>query len=183
MAMVTNSEITMLNNLKPYKTTWKVEVKVLHSWTQHSNYSGEDTFEFILEDRMVCFLFESICFLEFFGSEIHCTCKSAFLGRVKNLRVDQWKFLENFLVYPATGIYRPTRHLYKMSITANSIVTSSTLTTCEVRLVDQHNEISSEDVSASFSKRKERDGDLNDINSTSNKLCAMNIKMEKKKYD
>ena len=66
MAMVTNSEITMLNNLKPYKTTWKVEVKVLHSWTQHSNYSGEDTFEFILEDRMVCFLFESICFLEFF---------------------------------------------------------------------------------------------------------------------
>uniref|UniRef100_A0A0D3DV45 Replication protein A 70 kDa DNA-binding subunit B/D first OB fold domain-containing protein n=1 Tax=Brassica oleracea var. oleracea TaxID=109376 RepID=A0A0D3DV45_BRAOL len=169
MAMVTNSEITMLNNLKPYKTTWKVEVKVLHSWTQHSNYSGEDTFEFILEDRM--------------GSEIHCTCKSAFLGRVKNLRVDQWKFLENFLVYPATGIYRPTRHLYKMSITANSIVTSSTLTTCEVRLVDQHNEISSEDVSASFSKRKERDGALNDINSTSNKLCAMNIKMEKKKYD
>ena len=66
MAMVTNSEITMLNNLKPYKTTWKVEVKVLHSWTQHSNYSGEDTFEFILEDRMVYFLFESICFLEFF---------------------------------------------------------------------------------------------------------------------
>ncbi|CAF1919965.1 unnamed protein product [Brassica oleracea var. botrytis] len=171
MAMVTNSEITMLNNLKPYKTTWKVEVKVLHSWTQHSNYSGEDTFEFILEDRMICF----------FGSEIHCTCKSAFLGRVKNLQVDQWKFLENFLVYPATGIYRPTRHLYKMSITANSIVTSSTLTTCEVCLVDQHNESSSEDVSASFSKRKERDGDLNDINSTSNKLCAMNIKMEKKK--
>ncbi|KAF2618060.1 hypothetical protein F2Q68_00041933 [Brassica cretica] len=66
------------------------------------------------------------------GSEIHCTCKSAFLGRVKNLQVDQWKFLENFLVYPATGIYRPTRHLYKMSITANSIVTSSTLTICEV---------------------------------------------------
>ena len=53
----------------------------------------------------------------------------------------------------------------------------------QVCLVDQHNERSSEDVSASFSKRKERDGDLNDINSTSNKLCAMNIKMEKKKYD
>ncbi|KAL0657732.1 hypothetical protein Bca4012_078317 [Brassica carinata] len=53
MAMVTNSEITMLNNLKPYKTTWKVDVKVLHSWTQHSNYSGEGTFEFILEDKMI----------------------------------------------------------------------------------------------------------------------------------
>ena len=55
--MVTNSEITMLNNLKPYKTTWKVEVKVLHSWTQHSNYFGEDTFEFILKDKMVCLSF------------------------------------------------------------------------------------------------------------------------------
>ncbi|WZZ50517.1 hypothetical protein YC2023_050624 [Brassica napus] len=64
-------EITMLNNLKPYKTTWKVEVKVLHSWTQHSNYNGDDTFEFILEDKM--------------GSEIHCTCKRVFLDRVKKL--------------------------------------------------------------------------------------------------
>lgn len=50
----------------------------------------------------------------------------------------------------------------------------------QVRLVDQHTESSSEDVSASFSKRKERDGDLNDINSTSNKLCAMNINGEEK---
>ncbi|KAF2589596.1 hypothetical protein F2Q70_00041260 [Brassica cretica] len=167
MAMVTNSEITLLNNLKPYKTTWKVDVKILHSWTQHSNYSGEDTFEFILEDKM--------------GSEIHCTCKRAFLGRVKKLQVGQWKFLENFFVYPSTGMYRPTSHLYKMSIIANSIVTNSTLTTCEVRLVDQHKESSSEDVSTSFSKRKEGDGDLTDMNSTSKKLCAKNIKMEKKK--
>ncbi|CAH8390834.1 unnamed protein product, partial [Eruca vesicaria subsp. sativa] len=52
MARVTNSEIIMLNNLKPYKTTWKVEVKVLHSWTQHSNYFREDTFELILEAKM-----------------------------------------------------------------------------------------------------------------------------------
>ncbi|CAN7056525.1 unnamed protein product, partial [Brassica oleracea var. botrytis] len=99
--MVTNSKITMLNNLKPYKTTWKVEVKVLHSWTQHSNYNGDDTFEFILEDKM-------------------------------KLQVGQWKFFENFSVYPATGMYRPTSHLYKMSITANSIVTNSTPNTCEV---------------------------------------------------
>ncbi|CAN6894465.1 unnamed protein product [Brassica oleracea] len=133
MAMVTNSKITMLNNLKPYKTTWKVEVKVLHSWTQHSNYNGDDTFEFILEDKM--------------GSEIHCTCKRVFLDRVKKLQVGQWKFLENFSVYPATGMYRPTSHLYKMSITANSIVTNSTPNTCEICLIDQHKESSSENVS------------------------------------
>lgn len=51
--MIANSEITMLNNLKPYKIFWKVEMKVLHSWTHHSNISGEDTFEFIFEDKMV----------------------------------------------------------------------------------------------------------------------------------
>ncbi|CAN7000272.1 unnamed protein product [Brassica rapa subsp. trilocularis] len=118
MAMVTNSKITMLNNLKPYKTTWKVEVKILRSWTQHSNYSGEDTFEFILEDRM--------------GSEIYCTCKRIFLARVKNLQVGQWRFLENFSVYPTTGMYRLSGHKFKISITKSSIVTNSSLTTCEV---------------------------------------------------
>ena len=69
MVMVTNNVITMLNNVKPFKTTWKVEVKVLHSWTQHSNYSGGDSLEFILADKMVCifllkpFLFKSFFFL------------------------------------------------------------------------------------------------------------------------
>ena len=53
MAMVSSNEITF-NNVKPFKTTWKVEVKVLHSWTQHSNYSGGDSLEFILADKMVC---------------------------------------------------------------------------------------------------------------------------------
>lgn len=107
------------------------------------------------------------------GSEIHCTCKRVFLDRVKKLQVGQWKFLENFSVYPATGMYRPTSHLYKMSITANSIVTNSTPNTCKVssllflnfinilmrllkpkrlirsqiRLIDQHKESSSEDIS------------------------------------
>ncbi|CAN6874348.1 unnamed protein product [Brassica oleracea var. botrytis] len=93
MAMVTNSEITMLNNLKPYKTAWKVEVKVLRSWSQQSNYSGEDTFEFLLEDRMV-----------------------------------------------------PS--------------------------IDHNKESSPEDLPTSGSKRKEGDADLNDMNSTSKKLCG-----------
>ncbi|WZZ89079.1 hypothetical protein YC2023_117658 [Brassica napus] len=43
-----------LNNVKPFKIIWKVEVKVLHSWTQNSNYSGGDSFEFILADKIVC---------------------------------------------------------------------------------------------------------------------------------
>ncbi|XP_013597262.1 PREDICTED: uncharacterized protein LOC106305439 isoform X2 [Brassica oleracea var. oleracea] len=117
-------------------------MEVLHSWTQHSNYYGEDTFKFILEDKM--------------GSKIHCT---------------------------STGMYRPTSHKYKMSITWNSIVTNSIRTTCEVRLIDHNKESSSEDVSTSFSKHKEGDADLNDMNSTSKKLCAKNIKMGKTDED
>ena len=45
--------ITLLNDVKPYKTSWKVEVKVLHSWTQHSSYSGGDSLQFILADKTV----------------------------------------------------------------------------------------------------------------------------------
>ena len=58
MSMVTSDPITLLNDVKPFKTTWKVEVKVLHSWTQHSSYSGGDSLQFILADKRVSF---SIC--------------------------------------------------------------------------------------------------------------------------
>ncbi|KAF2606431.1 hypothetical protein F2Q68_00043333 [Brassica cretica] len=163
-------EITFLNDLKPYKTTWKVEVKVLHSWEQHSICHGGDTLEFILEDKM--------------GVNIHCICKRLFFARVKNLQVGQWSFLENFAVHQATGIYRRTSHIYKMSITEYSIVTNPSLTTCKVLFNDHNKEYNdSEDVLTSSSKRKERDADLNDMNSTSKKLCAKNIKMEKTKED
>lgn len=58
MAMVTSNKITGLNNVKPFKTTWKVEVKVLDSWTQNSNYSGGDSFEFILADKKIVCVFD-----------------------------------------------------------------------------------------------------------------------------
>ncbi|CAN6893111.1 unnamed protein product, partial [Brassica oleracea] len=48
MAIVPTDQITLLNHVKPFKTTWKVEVKVLHLWTQHSN---GDSLQFILADK------------------------------------------------------------------------------------------------------------------------------------
>lgn len=62
MAMVTSDGITLLKNVKPFKTTWKIEVKVLHSWTQHSNYPGGDSLHFILADKTVSV---SVCYLLF----------------------------------------------------------------------------------------------------------------------
>ncbi|CAN6826531.1 unnamed protein product [Brassica oleracea] len=115
MAMTTSNITTLLSNVKPFKTTWKVEVKVLHSWTQHSNYSGGDSLEFILVDKTVS------------GVKIHCTCKRLFLARVKRLQIGEWRFLENFSVTPATGKYRPTSHKFKLSITSNSNVNNSSL--------------------------------------------------------
>ncbi|CAF2090633.1 BnaA06g33980D [Brassica napus] len=113
MSMVTSDPITLLNDVKPFKTTWKVEVKVLHSWTQHSSYSGGDSLQFILADKR--------------GVKIHCTCKKLFYGRVKKLQVGQWRFIENFLLTASAGKYRATSHKYKMSIISNSIVSNSSL--------------------------------------------------------
>ncbi|KAL0685280.1 hypothetical protein Bca4012_052128 [Brassica carinata] len=52
----------------------------------------------------------------------------------------------------------------------------------EVRLID-YNKESSSDVSTPFSKRKEGDAELSDMNSTSKKLRAQSIKVEKIKED
>ncbi|CAF1979572.1 unnamed protein product [Brassica napus] len=113
MSIVTSDRVSLLNHVKPFKTTWKVEVKVLHSWTQHSNYTGGDSVQFILADKT--------------GVKIHCTCKKLFLARVKKLQIGAWRFIENFAVTPAGGKYRPTSHEYKMSILSNSNVTESSL--------------------------------------------------------
>ncbi|XP_018461870.1 uncharacterized protein LOC108832917 [Raphanus sativus] len=112
--MVTSeSTITFLNDVKPFKTSWMVEVKVLHSWTQPSNYSAGDSLNFILADKT--------------GVKIHCTCKKVFFPRVKRLQLGQWRFVENFSLTAAAGKYRATSHKYKMAILSNSDVTKSTL--------------------------------------------------------
>ncbi|KAF8100952.1 hypothetical protein N665_0213s0017 [Sinapis alba] len=113
MVMTKSNDIALLNIIKPFKTTWKVEVKVLHSWTQHSIYSGGDSLGFILADKM--------------GVKIYCTCMRLFLARVKKLQVGQWRFLENFSVNLATGKYRPTSYKYKLSIISNSNFTNTSL--------------------------------------------------------
>ncbi|EFH43760.1 predicted protein [Arabidopsis lyrata subsp. lyrata] len=46
--------ITELNAVKPFKTQWKIQVKIVHSWTQYTQYSGE-TVEMILADTSVIY--------------------------------------------------------------------------------------------------------------------------------
>ncbi|KAL0887476.1 hypothetical protein Bca101_011459 [Brassica carinata] len=148
-------------NIEICLTRWKVEVKVLRLWTQH--FAGQETFEFVVEDKM--------------GTEIQCTCKSLFLERVKKLQIGQWRYLENFTLYLHTEIRRQISHKFKIRTIADSIVTKSPVNTYEVHLIDHNIEGSSGDVSTSCSKRKEGDADLNDLNSTSKKLCAKKLIM------
>ncbi|KAL0716119.1 hypothetical protein Bca4012_065441 [Brassica carinata] len=43
---------TLLSDVKPFKCSWKVHVKVLHSWKQYNSVCGE-TLEMILSDERV----------------------------------------------------------------------------------------------------------------------------------
>ena len=53
--MSTAMKVTPLKDVKPYKSRWKVHVKVLHSWKQYNPVHG-DTLEMVLSDEAVSVL-------------------------------------------------------------------------------------------------------------------------------
>lgn len=61
--MVNNMQITFLNDIKPRFTSYRVQVKVLHSWRQWTKMAG-DSLELVLSDAHVSVLF-FICFCYF----------------------------------------------------------------------------------------------------------------------
>ncbi|KAH0899339.1 hypothetical protein HID58_048907 [Brassica napus] len=56
--MSTAMKVTPLKDVKPYKSGWKVHVKVLHSWKQYNPVHG-DTLEIVLSDEAVSILIRS----------------------------------------------------------------------------------------------------------------------------
>ncbi|CAA7062000.1 unnamed protein product [Microthlaspi erraticum] len=106
-----------LADVRPFKTTWKVRVKVIHSWRQYSGMSGE-TMDLVLADEH--------------GTKMHAGIKKKDIGRLsKLLVVGEWKVLENFQVSPATGLFRPTPSNWKIGLSMNTIVT-----TCSIKVDD-----------------------------------------------
>ncbi|KAG7594947.1 P-loop containing nucleoside triphosphate hydrolase [Arabidopsis thaliana x Arabidopsis arenosa] len=92
-----------LKDVRPYTTQWRVQVKVLHSWRQYTSNTGE-TLELVLSD------------IE--GKKIHATVKKELVSRyVSSLHVGHWVFIEIFALNYASGQFRPTSHLYKMTFT------------------------------------------------------------------
>ncbi|CAF2137551.1 BnaA02g08810D [Brassica napus] len=60
---------------------------------------------------------------------------------------------------------------------------SSTMSSCDVLLLEDASHNESEECKTPFTKRKEEDADLPDKTSTSKKLCRASIKVEKEKEE
>ena len=51
-AMSSNKSFTLVKNVKPYRDGWRVQVKLLHSWKQHTSFGGH-FLELVLADVIV----------------------------------------------------------------------------------------------------------------------------------
>ncbi|XP_023640318.1 uncharacterized protein LOC17889083 [Capsella rubella] len=73
---------TDLSSIKPFKTTWRIQVKIIHSWKQYTQYGGE-TLEMILTDSA--------------ETQIHATVKKQQISKFQRSIVPgEWKIIENF---------------------------------------------------------------------------------------
>ncbi|KAJ0238224.1 hypothetical protein HA466_0243240 [Hirschfeldia incana] len=102
-----------LTKLRPFKDSWRVQVKCLHSWKQTTSYAG-DTFEMILADE--------------WGNKIHATSKRSLMQRIQRfLPIDSWGVIESVTVTAAGGQYRTTNYKYKMVIADDAVLSRSNL--------------------------------------------------------
>ncbi|KAF8105843.1 hypothetical protein N665_0153s0004 [Sinapis alba] len=102
-----------LKDAKPFKSGWKVHVKVLHTWKQYNAVHG-DTLEMVLTDENGC--------------KIHASCKKTYMeSKGRLLPVGTWRQIQNFTLSPSTGMYRATDHPFKMCIVQTTTITRSPL--------------------------------------------------------
>ncbi|CAN6895779.1 unnamed protein product [Brassica oleracea] len=111
--MSNNASLTPVKDLKPFKTKWRSQVKVLHSWLQNTGFGGE-TLQMVLTDEQ--------------GEKISATCKrNHILSVQRKLPLGKWRVLTTFSVSQASGQYRPTSHPYKITISDETVISNSDL--------------------------------------------------------
>ncbi|KAG7599001.1 Nucleic acid-binding OB-fold [Arabidopsis suecica] len=99
---------TPLADIKPFKTHWKIQVKIVHSWTQYTQFTGE-TVEMVLADTA--------------GTLIHATVKKPQVSKLQRFIVSgEWRIIEHFTLTKSTGKYRATRHGFKMSMMEKTVI-------------------------------------------------------------
>ncbi|RID67944.1 hypothetical protein BRARA_C00144 [Brassica rapa] len=100
-----------LDEIRPWKTSWLIEAKVLHTW-KPSNASFGESLEIVLSDKKGC--------------KIHATCKKNYLKSLgEECKVGEWKTLYNFQVSAAGKHYRPTQHTYKITFINQTVIKPS----------------------------------------------------------
>ncbi|KAF3602063.1 hypothetical protein F2Q69_00034050 [Brassica cretica] len=67
--MSANKRFHLINDLKPFKDAWRVQVKLIHSWIQNPPYADE-TLEMVLADQT--------------GAKVQCSCKITLIKRVQH---------------------------------------------------------------------------------------------------
>ncbi|XP_013728224.3 replication protein A 70 kDa DNA-binding subunit C-like [Brassica napus] len=96
----TISCLDFVSDLKPFKSMWKIRVKVIRLWKQYTCVLGE-TMEMVLADSK--------------GDMIHATVKKELVSQfVTLISQGESKLMVNFIVTMAAGSYRPTKHPYRI---------------------------------------------------------------------
>ncbi|CAN7060510.1 unnamed protein product [Brassica rapa subsp. trilocularis] len=100
--------INPVADVKPFKTMWKIKVKVIRLWKQYSAAGGE-TIEMVLCDVK--------------GAKIHASVKRDLVAKFDQfLRQGHSMMLINFVVTHSCGSYRTTNHAYRISFLSTTRV-------------------------------------------------------------
>ncbi|WZZ58769.1 hypothetical protein YC2023_058876 [Brassica napus] len=91
LVLSNKQSLFFLNQVKPFKVTWRVHVKCLHSWKINNNVDEH-------------------------GEKLHVSAKRNQMYRLqRNFPIGEWRFIENYTVTSAGGKYRTTTSPYKMT--------------------------------------------------------------------
>ncbi|EOA34353.1 hypothetical protein CARUB_v10021877mg [Capsella rubella] len=111
MSMALPLSFTPLKDLKPYKNSWRIEVKILHSWRMFSAKSGE-SIELILADEE--------------GDKMGASIRKDHMKKFANsLREGDWKIITSFGLHPCTGMFRPSHLKYKITTRYGTTINQS----------------------------------------------------------
>ncbi|KAF3553729.1 hypothetical protein F2Q69_00011731 [Brassica cretica] len=99
-----------VDDLKPFKTMWRVKVSIVRLWKRYSAAGG---------------LTIEIVFIDSNGDKIHVSVKKELVNQFEH-KLEQGKILTftNFSLNHSVGSYRMTNHLYKISVLATTRVRS-----------------------------------------------------------
>ncbi|CAN6888563.1 unnamed protein product [Brassica oleracea] len=93
---------------KPYKSMWRIKVKIIRMWKQYTAQGGE-TIEMVLVDSK--------------GDKIHASVKKDLVEQFDPVLMEDFtKILINFAVTHACGSYRTTKHAYKIAFVSTTKV-------------------------------------------------------------